>query len=311
MVDQDGVGRLDCGLAQEPSAGVLQDVGSERVDALAHGGQAEVGAVGDQGGQQRAVRVGTAGLVAAEWLEGAGEAAQLVDVLQQVLDADAPQAGADRGTQFAERVRDGHGVALLELEPAIVDGGEAVGGQAALDSARGAVELGAEPGQERLPVDRQVEAPICLFAGLLPVLVVVDEVPERDVVAAMRQEQAARAKRVADRKRERDLPDGAVELAVADEIGPPIRLDEAVRVIGCERAARAGIECTDRLDDLQQDLAAGGGLERQGEEGRQVLAQDAVARERWLTILRGARRSSSRKRPCARSMQSWTAKRRR
>ena len=116
MVHQDGVGRFDGGLAQEPSAGILQGVGGERVDALAHGGQAEVDAVGNQGGQQRAVRVGPAGLVAAERPEGAGEAAPLVDVLQQVLDADAPQAGADRGTQFAGRVRDGHGVALLELE---------------------------------------------------------------------------------------------------------------------------------------------------------------------------------------------------
>jgi len=81
VIDQDGGGRLERGRAQEPAAGVLQGIGGQRVDALTHGGEAEVGAVGDQGGEQGAVRVGAAWLVSAERLEGAGEAASLVDVL--------------------------------------------------------------------------------------------------------------------------------------------------------------------------------------------------------------------------------------
>src|SRR4051794_28844538 len=52
VIDQNGVGRFDRGVAQEPSAGVLQGLGGERVDALAHGGEAEIGAVRDQGGEQ-------------------------------------------------------------------------------------------------------------------------------------------------------------------------------------------------------------------------------------------------------------------
>jgi len=88
----------------------------------------------------------------------------------------------------------------------------------------------------------------------------------------VRQEQAAGPERVTDGEGERDLPDGAVKLAVADEIGPPVRLDEAVRVIGCERAAAAGIQCAQALDGPEQGLAAGGRLERQGEKGPQVLA---------------------------------------
>ena len=81
VVDHDRVRGLDGGWPQEPAAGVLQGIGGERVDALAHGGEAEVGAVGDQGGKQGALRVGAAGLIAAERLKGAGEAAPLVDVL--------------------------------------------------------------------------------------------------------------------------------------------------------------------------------------------------------------------------------------
>ena len=57
VIDQDRVGRLERGVAQEPSAGVLQGLGRERVDALAHGGEAEIGAVRDQRGEQRPVRI--------------------------------------------------------------------------------------------------------------------------------------------------------------------------------------------------------------------------------------------------------------
>ena len=52
VIDQDGVGGLDRGVAQEPAAGVLQSLGRERVDALAHSGEAEIGAVRDQSGEQ-------------------------------------------------------------------------------------------------------------------------------------------------------------------------------------------------------------------------------------------------------------------
>jgi len=100
----------------------------------------------------------------------------------------------------------------------------------------------------------------------------------------VRQEQAAGPERVAHGEGERDLPDGAVELAVADEMGPPVRLDEAVWVIGCERAAAAGIQRAQALDGPEQGLAAGGGLERQGEKRRQVLAQRAVAREHGVEM---------------------------
>ena len=162
--------------------------------------------------------------------------APFVDVLQQVLDADARQAGADRGAQLTQRARDRQGVALLEFEPAIVDRGEAVAGQAAFGGARGPIEFGGDLGQEYLSVDRQIEALVGLFAGLLPVPVIIDQVPERDVVAALRQEQTAGAQGVAHREGEGDFPDGAVEFAAGDQMGTPVRLHEAVRIIRRQRA---------------------------------------------------------------------------
>ena len=51
VIDQDGVGRLEGFLAQEPSAGVLQCLGFHCIEALAHGRETEIGAVGDDGGE--------------------------------------------------------------------------------------------------------------------------------------------------------------------------------------------------------------------------------------------------------------------
>ena len=187
------------------------------------------------------MRVGATWLIAAERLEGTGEAAPFVDVLQQILDADAREAGANRGAQLTQRAWDRHGVAFLEFEPAIFDRSEAVGGQAAFGGAHGPIEFCGELGQEYLPVDRQIEALVGLFAGLLPFPVVIDQVPERDVIAALRQEQTAGTQGVADRESEGDFPDGAVEFAAGDQMGTPVRLHEAVRIICRQRAASAGI----------------------------------------------------------------------
>ena len=53
LVDHDRTGGLECRVAQKPAAGLLQHFGSHGADALRHGGEAEIGAVGNQRGQQR------------------------------------------------------------------------------------------------------------------------------------------------------------------------------------------------------------------------------------------------------------------
>src|SRR5271157_3203591 len=191
VIDKDGVGGLEGGVAQEPTAGVLQGFGGDAIDTLAHRGEAKVGPMGDQGGEQRAMRIDTAWLIAAERLESAGEAGPFIDVLQQVLDAHARQAGANGGAQLPQHPRDRQGVALFELEFAIADGGEAVAGQATFRGPRHLVEFGGDPGQEFLTVGWQIKALIGLLAGLAPVAVIIDQVPEGDVVAALGQVQAA------------------------------------------------------------------------------------------------------------------------
>ena len=292
VIDQNGVGRLERGVAQEPSAGVLQRLGGEAVDALAHRGETEVGAVRDQGGEQRAVRIGAARLVTAERLEGAGEAAPFIDVLQQVLDAHAWQAGANGGAQFMQRARNQHRISPFELEPAIADLGKAVARACRVSAARAARSNSAVSRVRNvLSVNRQVETLVGLFTGLLPLRLIVNQVPEGYVVAALRQEQAAGAQRVTDREGERDFPDGAVQFAaglvINDEMGPPVSLHEAVRIIRRQRAARAGVQRTQDLDRPEKGFVSGSSLERQGEERRQVLAQRAIARDHCIEMTAG------------------------
>ena len=71
---------------------VLELPGCVAVDALAHGCEAEIRAVSDEHGEQRATRIRSAGFVAAERLKGAREAAPLIDILQHVFDARPRQA---------------------------------------------------------------------------------------------------------------------------------------------------------------------------------------------------------------------------
>ena len=79
IIDQDRVGGLERRLAHEPAIDVLELLGGELVDALAHGGEAKIGAVGDHDGEQRTIDVTVTRLVPAKRLEGGDEAAPFVE----------------------------------------------------------------------------------------------------------------------------------------------------------------------------------------------------------------------------------------
>jgi hypothetical protein len=104
------------------------------------------------------------------------------------------------------------------------------------------------------------------------------------VIAALHQEQTAGTQGVAHCEGEGNFPDGAVEFAASDQMGAPVRLHEAMRIICRQHVASAGIQSPHNLDGPEQCLAASGSLEWQGKEGRQVLAQRAVAREHGVEV---------------------------
>jgi hypothetical protein len=90
-------------------------------------------------------------------------------------------------------------------------------------AAGGLVEGGGDPVEKDLRIGRQIEVAIRLDPAFLPASVVVDQVLERDMVAAFRQEQVAGPERVANRQGQGDLPDPPVDPAVFDEEGRPER----------------------------------------------------------------------------------------
>ena len=104
------------------------------------------------------------------------------------------------------------------------------------------VETGRDLGEELLWIGRQAEVLVGLCAARLPAAVIMDQAPERDVIAALHEEQTAGAQGLTYREGERDLPDVAVEFDVRDEVGPPVRLNETVRISRREWPAYSGIE---------------------------------------------------------------------
>ena len=72
--------------------------------------------------------------------------------------------------------------------------------QSLFRGAHGPIEFGGEFGQKYPPVGWQIEALVRLLAILLPFPIIIDQVPERDVIAALHQEQTAGTQGVAHHK---------------------------------------------------------------------------------------------------------------
>jgi len=132
-----------------------------------------------------------------------------------------------------------------------MDCGKAVACQTVRGGTRRLIEAGRDLGEELLWIGWQTEVLVGLCTPHLPASVIMDQVPEGDVIAALREEQTAGAQGFPHGEGEGDLPDMTVEFTVRDEVGPPVRLNEAVRVSRRERprvptssARRMSIACS-------------------------------------------------------------------
>jgi len=117
MLDDLGIGGLQCRIAYQPAGGMLEIGGGQRFDTVAHGGQSEVGTVGDQGGEQCPIGICPARLVAGERSEGAGESAAPIDIQQDVFEPDPGHATLDRPAQGPQI--SGHGEPIRAAQPLI------------------------------------------------------------------------------------------------------------------------------------------------------------------------------------------------
>ena len=117
-----------------------------------------------------------------------------------------------------------------------------------------------------MSISGQVEALVSLRARLRPAPVIIDQVPERDVIAALRQEQATGAQRVANGKSQGDFPDSSVEFVAGDEMRPPVRLYEVMRVIRRQPDTSTSIQAAQDFDGFEQYFTADSCLERQSQK---------------------------------------------
>ena len=274
MLDDPGAGRLHRGLPHQPARGLLEVGRRQALDAVAHGGQAEVGAVGDQGGQQGAVGVPGARLVAGERPEGAGEAAAPVDVEQDVLDAHPRHPAFDLPAQAAHLRRHGQGIGTAQAQLPLLDGGEVVGRQAGGERAGGLFDGSRQVGEVVGRPVGQAEVGVGGGAGGGPQRLVEHQRPEAGITPAAGQVQVAGAQGVADRQGQRRLPHRAAQpAAVVAQHRPPAGRDEAGRRVLGQDLDLATVEPADQINGLRQVVVSGVGGERQGQEGRQRLAQ--------------------------------------
>ena len=280
MLDDLGIGGLQGGVAHQPAGGQLEIRGGQVLDAVAHGGQAEVGAVGDQGGEEGAVGVLGARLVTSEWAEGPGEAAAPVDVEQDVLDPHPGHPALDLTAQATDLRRQGQAVGPAQAQLALLEPGEIVGGQPADEGCGGLRDVALQAGEVLGRPLGQAEIGVGARPGGRPQPLVQNQRPEPGMAAAVGQMQIAGPQCVPDRQRERRFPDRTPQpAAVVPQDLSPAGGDEVGRRILGQDLDLALIEAADQVDRPQQPVLSGVGDESQGQEGWQGFAQIRVAGE--------------------------------
>ena len=278
MFDDLGIGRLQGDFADHPAGSLLEIGGGQVLDAVAHCGQAKIGAVRNQGGEQGAIGIRSAWFIAGQRPEGAGEAATPVDVEQNVFDPHSGHPAFDFTAQMADLGRHGQGIGPIQAKLALVEASEIVGSQA---GGKGEGSLFDVVRQAREVVCRplgQAEVGVGHAAGRCPHALVEDQCPETGMPATTGQMQIAGAERIANRQSERGFPHRAAQQAtVVPQHLPPASRNEVGRRVFRQGLDLTTIKLADQVDRPQHVALPGVGRKRQRQEGWQGLAQIRVA----------------------------------
>lgn len=97
--------------------------------------------MGDQGGEQSAVGIRAAWLVAGERLEGAGETTALVDIQPDIFKPDPGHTAFYQPTQGPQLGSDDERIGAAQTQLALIDAGKAVGRQPVGEGRCGAANL--------------------------------------------------------------------------------------------------------------------------------------------------------------------------
>ena len=149
-VGQRGIGHLDSVLTQEPAGHVLEHVHGDALGALAHGGDAQIGAMSYQGCQQRRIDLFRTRLVSAKRPKGSREVRLAINVAQQILDPHARKAGFDEPAQGLDLCRNWQSIAGMQLELSVHKGGEWIFVDNTDDFASDFVKLARQSAKDRI-----------------------------------------------------------------------------------------------------------------------------------------------------------------
>ena len=277
IFDDLGIGGLQCRLTHQPAGSMLEVGRRQPLDAAAHGGQPEIGAVGDQGGEQRAVGIRVAWFVAGERPEGTGEATAPVDFQQDIFKPDSGHTALDQPTQGPQLGGDDKRIGAAQTQLALIDAGKAVGRQPVGEGRRGTADLASQLGKMfRRPLG-QAEIGIAGHAGTRPQAFVQYQRPEPGVLTAVGKVEVAGTQCIADGHRQRGFPERAPELAmVVAQRFPPARGDKIRWNVVRQGLDGSLVEAADRVECNQQVAPPGVGCEGQRPEGRQRFAQIGI-----------------------------------
>jgi hypothetical protein len=129
IFDDLGIGGLQCRIAHQPAGSMLEVSCRQPLDAAAHGGQPEIGAVGDQGGEQRAVGIRAARFISGKRPKGTGDATAPVDIQQDIFETDPGHAALDQPAQGPQFGGHGECIGTSQTQLTLIDAGKTVGCQ--------------------------------------------------------------------------------------------------------------------------------------------------------------------------------------
>ena len=202
--------------------------------------------MGDQGGEQRAIGIRAAWLVAGERPEGAGETAAPVDIQQDIFKPDPGHAALDQPTQGPQFGSDDKRIGAAQTEFTLIDAGEAVSRQPLGEGRRGAANLARQLREMLCRPVRQAEIGIAGRAGARPKLLVQYQRPEPGVLTTMGKVEVTGSQCVTDGHCQCGFPERAPKLtAIVTERLLPARGNEIRRDIVRQRLDRSSIEAAD------------------------------------------------------------------
>jgi len=123
-----------------------------------------------------------------------------------MFDANTPEQGLKKSPQLLGALQHFQSILLLQFEALLAYGCEWIGRQPLTRFGRYLIELQFEMLQGRIGAHRQGQERESLLAFLLPTGLVVNQVPEVSVIAALRQVQIARLQVIPHGEPQCDLP---------------------------------------------------------------------------------------------------------